>query len=163
MQGAILLQPNRIPDRVADIHESAAPPAPGPYIPDSTGTGGGDGRNPFFRDLMASNMRPTAPVPASIQTKPTRVSGGVIEGFLIHKITPMYPKIAITARQQGAVVLHAIIGRDGTIQNLQVISGPPLLIQAAMDAVRQWTYSPTTLNGEPVEVLTTIDVHFTLK
>lgn len=162
MQGTILLQPNRIPDRVADIHEATAPPAPGPYIPNSTGTGNGDPRSSVFRDLMASNMRPVAPPPASIQTKPTRVSGGVIEGFLIHKVTPVYPRLAVTARQQGQVVLHAIIGRDGTIQNLQVVSGPPLLIQAAMDAVQRWRYRPYLLNNEPVEVETQITVNFTL-
>jgi protein TonB len=106
-------------------------------------------------------MHPVAP-PANIQTKPMPVSKGVIEGLLVHKITPVYPKIAIIAHQQGTVLLHAIIGRDGTIQNLQVISGPPLLIQAALDAVQRWRYRPYLLNNEPVEVETQITVNFTL-
>ncbi len=162
MQGAILLQPPRIPDRVADIRESATPPPVGPYIQDSTGPGGVDPRSSLFRDVLASNMHPVAPQPMHIQTKPTRVSGGVIAGFLINKVTPVYPKMAILTRQQGQVLLHAIIGRNGTIQNLQAISGPPLLIPAALDAVQRWRYRPYLLNNEPVEVETQITVNFTL-
>lgn len=160
MQGAILLQPPRIPDRIADIRESAAPPPPGPYIPG--GTGGPGSGSPFMNTLLASNIRPVAPPAANIQTRPTRVSIGVTEGMLIHRVTPLYPTIARNARIQGPVVLHAIIGRDGTIQNLQVVSGPPLLIQAALDAVQRWRYRPYLLNNEPVEVETQITVNFTL-
>ena len=74
----------------------------------------------------------------------------------------MYPPLAKQARISGVVHLNAVIAKDGTIQDLKVISGHPLLIQAAMDAVRQWVYAPTLLNGEPVEVVTQIDVNFTL-
>ena len=74
----------------------------------------------------------------------------------------MYPALAKTAHVSGTVVLHAIIAKDGSIQELQFVSGPPLLMKAAMDAVREWRYRPTLLNGEPVEVDTTIDVVFTL-
>ena len=81
---------------------------------------------------------------------------------LINKVTPLYPPIAKTAHVSGTVVLHAIISKDGTIQELQYVSGPPLLMKAAMDAVKEWRYKPTMLNGEPVEVDTTIDVVFTL-
>lgn len=86
----------------------------------------------------------------------------VDEGLLVHKVTPVYPQIAIITKQQGAVVLHAIIGRDGSIQQLQAISGPPLLIKAAMEAVGQWRYKPYMLNGQPVEVDTQITVNFKL-
>jgi protein TonB len=80
----------------------------------------------------------------------------------MNRIQPQYPPLARQARVSGTVKLHAIIAKDGTVQELQVISGHPLLIQAALDAVRQWRYRPTLLNTEPVEVDTTIDVIFTL-
>ena len=81
---------------------------------------------------------------------------------LVRKVEPIYPPIAKTAHISGTVVLHAIIGKDGTIQQLEVMSGHPLLQQSALDAVRQWRYQPTLLNGDPVEVDTTIDVIFSL-
>jgi protein TonB len=76
---------------------------------------------------------------------------------------PVYPPLAKAARVQGTVSFQAVIGTDGTVRNLQLISGPPLLVQAAMMAVQQWVYEPTLLNGKPVEVITTIDVNFTLQ
>jgi protein TonB len=81
---------------------------------------------------------------------------------LVHQVLPVYPQIAKTAHVSGTVILHAIIGKDGTVQNLEYISGPPLLMKNAMDAVSQWRYRPTMLNGEPVEVDTTISVVFSL-
>jgi len=81
---------------------------------------------------------------------------------LVNKITPMYPSLARQTRLSGTVRLHAIIAKDGTIQSLDVVSGPPLLQASALEAVKQWRYQPTLLNGEPVEVETTIDVIFSL-
>jgi protein TonB len=77
-------------------------------------------------------------------------------------VKPIYPPLAKMARQQGTVKFEATISKEGTIEELKLISGPPLLVQAAQDAVKQWRYKPTLLNGEPVEVLTTIDVNFSL-
>jgi len=77
-------------------------------------------------------------------------------------VNPQYPAIAKTAHISGTVQLHAIIGQHGTVQDLKYISGPPLLMQSAMDAVRQWRYKPTLLNGDAVDVDTTISVVFTL-
>ena len=74
--------------------------------------------------------------------------------------TPIYPKLAITAGVQGLVVLEAVITKEGNVDSLRVVSGHPLLVQAALDAVRQWRYRPTLLNGEPVEVITAITVNF---
>jgi len=91
-----------------------------------------------------------------------RVGGNVAAASLIRKIQPVYPQLAKQARVQGSVHFTAIIGKDGTIQNLQLIGGHPLLVQAAQDAVKQWLYKPTLLNGDPVEVVTQIDVNFTL-
>jgi protein TonB len=81
---------------------------------------------------------------------------------LVNKVTPLYPPLARQTRISGTVRLHAIIGKNGAVEQLQVVSGHPLLVQSALDAVRQWRYQPTLLNGDPVEVDTEIDVVFSL-
>src|SRR5664280_2940587 len=91
-----------------------------------------------------------------------QVPQGTSQGLLISKVQPTYPPLARLARIQGTVVLHALIGKDGSIQDLSVVSGHPMLIQAAMDAVKQWRYKPYLLNGEPVLMETTINVNFEL-
>ncbi len=93
---------------------------------------------------------------------PLRVGGNVQAARIVNRVQPVYPPLARQTRISGTVRLHAIISKDGTIQQLEVMSGHPLLQQAALDAVRQWRYQPTLLNGEPVEVDTTIDVIFSL-
>jgi protein TonB len=101
-------------------------------------------------------------VPKVAAPQRIRVSGGVTEGNKLFAPQPVYPPIARTARVQGAVVLAAVISKQGTIENLRVISGNGMLVGAAMDAVKQWKYKPYLLSGEPVEVETTITVNFTL-
>jgi protein TonB len=101
-------------------------------------------------------------VPKVATPQRVRVSAGVTEGLLIHKVQPVYPPLARSARIQGQVVLQAVIGKDGTIQGLHAVSGHPMLTPAAIDAVKQWRYKPYFLNGEPVEVDTQITVNFTL-
>jgi protein TonB len=91
-----------------------------------------------------------------------RVGGGVQMAKLVKKVIPEYPPLAKTARISGVVHLLGVIAKDGTIQNLQLIGGHPLLARAALEAVRQWVYRPTLLNGQPVEVIAPIDVNFTL-
>lgn len=81
---------------------------------------------------------------------------------LVKKVIPEYPPLAKTARVSGIVHLIGAIAKDGTVQNLQLISGHPVLARAAMEAVRQWIFQPTLLNGQPVEVIAPIDVNFTL-
>jgi TonB family protein len=81
---------------------------------------------------------------------------------LIRKVQPVYPPLAKQARIQGAVIMNAILAKDGTVQNVTVVSGHPLLVQAALDAVKQWVYQPTLLNGQPVEISTQISLNFTL-
>jgi len=90
------------------------------------------------------------------------VGGQVQEANLIRKVAPVYPPLAQSARIQGHVVLEAVIGKDGSVQELKVVSGHPMLAPAAMEAARQWQYKPTLLNGNPVEVTTQIDINFTL-
>jgi periplasmic protein TonB len=145
---------------VKPIVDDFGPPQPylGPSVPGGTGTGSG---NSVINDILTGGSGKRAIVDAPPPTKPVRVST-MDEGLLIRKVTPVYPQIAIMARQQGTVLMHAIIARDGTIQQLQAISGPPLLIRAAMEAVSQWRYRPYILNGQPVEVDTQITVNFKL-
>lgn len=105
--------------------------------------------------------RPEPPAPAK-KHEPIRVASTVQMAKLVKKVVPQYPPLARTARISGVVHLIGIIARDGTIRNLQLVSGHPLLTHAAMEAVQQWVYKPTLLNGEPVEVIAPIDVNFTL-
>jgi protein TonB len=114
----------------------------------------------------------THPIPAPIPIVSTRpkaeppaqllVGGNVQEAKLIYRVQPLYPALARQVRVQGVVVLEAIIAANGSIQQLHVLSGHPMLIPSAVEAVRQWIYSPTILNGKAVEVKTTIEVRFTL-
>jgi protein TonB len=90
------------------------------------------------------------------------VGGNVQQANLIKQPKPIYPPLAKAARVQGTVKFQATISKEGVIENLQLLGGPPLLVKAAQDAVSQWQYKPTLLNGEPTEVITTIDVIFTL-
>jgi len=101
--------------------------------------------------------------PVQQEKRPVKVSEGILEAQLISRIEPRYPPLALQLKQGGTVVLHAIISRDGRISALEVVSGSPFFVQAALDAVRQWRYRPTMLNGEPVEVETTITVVFRLQ
>lgn len=160
-QGQIM-EIHQIPRTVARVNEEVAPPRVGSGagvegavqtegLPDGViGSIASDSARRFAATVRLAT--PTAPVRVSIMD----------EGLLLRKVTPVYPHIATITRTQGTVVLHAIIGRDGAIQQLQAISGHPLLIKAAMDAVSQWRYKPYKLNGEPVEVDTTITVNFRL-
>jgi protein TonB len=126
--------------------------------------------NSVFNDIPRLGMtdgnvgsNPVVPSPPKTN-QPARLKrgGDVEEALLLSQTKPAYPLLAIQTRTQGDVVLRAIIGKDGSVAELQVVSGHPLLVKAAMDAVRQWRYKPTLLNGEPVEVDTTITVSFRL-
>ena len=106
-------------------------------------------------------QRSVAPPPSKPVAHPPRVSR-MMEGNLVYKVQPAYPPMARSARIQGPVVLRAIISRAGAIENLQVLTGHPLLVKAAIDAVSQWRYRPYILNDEPVEVETQVTVNFIL-
>jgi TonB family protein len=115
-------------------------------------------------NVSASHVENQASAPAG-DNKPVkriRVGGAVERAMLIYKPSPVYPPLAKTARIQGVVRLEAVIGKDGTLQDLKVITGHPLLLESALMAVSQWVYKPTLLNGEPVEVVTEIDVNYAL-
>jgi protein TonB len=100
--------------------------------------------------------------PVKPPSKPIPVGGDVQMAKLLRKVMPLYPPLARSARISGVVHLIGIIAKDGTIQNLQLVSGHPLLARAALEAVQQWVYKPTLLNGMPVEVIAPIEVSFTL-
>ncbi len=115
------------------------------------------------RSVIPPPQPPEQPKPAlHAPSVPVHVSGGVQAAKLLRRVVPLYPALAKQARISGTVRLVGVIGEDGTIQNLQVISGHPLLVNAAVEAVRQWLYRPTLLSGEPVEVIAPIDVTFNL-
>ena len=112
---------------------------------------------------------PTHPPTEQEQTSPRpqvsqqmRVSAGVAQGLLVRKVNPIYPPLARQARISGTVILRAIIGTDGSIENLTLVSGHPMLAPAALDAVKQWKYKPYLLNGKPVKVDTQVQVNFAL-
>jgi len=155
-----LRTPNKIPEKVQMIKEEEAPPA----VSSIGGVVGGVGVPGGAVGGVIGGIISSTPVavPKVATPQRVRVSQGVSEGLLIHKVQPSYPPLARQARIQGAVILQAIIAKDGTIQNLHAISGHPMLQPAAIDAVKQWRYKPYFLNGEPVEVETQITVNFTL-
>jgi TonB family protein len=95
-------------------------------------------------------------------SEPVKVKGNVINGTLIHKVLPKYPKDAKKAGVSGTVVVKAIVRKDGSMRDVEYVSGPEQLADAAVKAVQKWRYTPTLFNGEPVEVETTISVVFTL-
>jgi TonB family protein len=118
-----------------------------------------DGAPPAAQTIILAT--PTAPAHVAPPTR-IRVSSGVMQGLLIHKVEPSYPSQARQDRVQGTVVLYALISKEGTIADQHVVSGDPLLNGAAIDAVKQWRYRPYLWNGEPVEVDTRITVNFAL-
>jgi periplasmic protein TonB len=122
-------------------------PGAGPSLPGGTGD----------HVLVPEPPRPEAP-----HVRPTRMSEGVMAAMLMNRVEPKYPAFAIAARISGTVHLRAIIGKDGTVRELEVVDGNPLLAQAAKVAVQNWRYQPTRLNGEPVEVETYVTVNFVL-
>ncbi len=161
-----LRTPGRIPQKVQMIREDEAPPAlsSGGVVGGVPGGIPGGQMGGVIGGIISSTSTlssvPRLSIPAA--PKRIRISQGVTEGRLIQKIAPAYPTIARAARIQGEVVLTAIISRTGEIQNLTLVSGHPMLVPAAIQAVKQWRYRPFLLNGEPVEVETTITVTFQL-
>jgi len=156
-----LRTPTKIPEKVQMIKEEEAPPvmATGGVVGGVPGGVPGGQMGGVIGGIISS--APVA-VPKVATPQRVRVSQGVTQGLLIRKVQPNYPPLARQARIQGAVQLQAEISKEGTIENLRLISGHPMLAPAAIEAVKQWRYKPYILNGEPVEVETQITVNFTL-
>ena len=154
-----------IPRGVSDLKEE--PEVPQPSTDAGVGFPGGSPNgvpNGVPYSLLPLNSQPPAPLPnpEAIRRQQIRVGGAVVAAKLIHQVKPDYPPLAKMTRTQGTVRLEAVIGTDGTIQNLRVLEGHPLLVKAALEAVSHWRYQPTLLNGAPVEVITEIVVNFAL-
>lgn len=118
---------------------------------------------PLFLVIIVPNAPPIAASPVTKQPNTIRVGGNVQKAKLVRKVEPVYPPEAKAAHVEGTVTFAAIIGTDGTVQNLQLVSGPPLLVSAAEDAVKQWVYKPTQVNGDFVRVVTQISIQFLLR
>jgi len=165
-----LMAPKAIPKEIAMIkEEELPPPSSGGVVGGVPGGVPGGAAGGVIGGIIGSvptAAPPPPPPPVKVEKaivpQRIRVGGNVQQAKLIRQPKPIYPPLAKQARISGVVKLDAIIGKDGTIQNLHVISGHPLLVPAALEAVKQWVYAPTLLNGEPVEVVTQIDVNFTL-
>src|SRR5271168_2533079 len=155
-----LRTPTKIPQKIQMIKEEEQPPDLGGGVPGGVpgGIPGGSAGGVMGGILSGSQVA----VPKVATPQRIRVSQGVSTGLLLRKVTPNYPQLAKQARIQGTVVLQAEISKDGTIQNLQLISGHPMLAPAAIEAVKQWRYKPYLLNGEPVAVDTQVVVNFSL-
>jgi protein TonB len=153
MMNRQLTAPTLIPSDIRSAPAKEAPPS-GIGMASAEGLGGGNVGNVFN-----SQGRPKVKVEAP---KVVNVSAGVAIGLLVQKTAPIYPPIAKTARVQGTVVLQATISKTGAIEGLHVVSGPEMLRQSALDAVRSWHYRPYLLNNEPVAVETTVNVVFAL-
>jgi periplasmic protein TonB len=149
-----LMQPRAIPKNVVVFREAELPPE----VPVAGVFGGVDS----LLGGLGEGATGVAPPPPPVRITRTKVGGNVQEARIIARPNPVYPALARQARIQGKVQLHAIIDKEGRVAELQVVSGHPLLVRAALDAVQNWRYQPTILNGEPVEVDTTIDVNFVL-
>ncbi|HET9837972.1 MAG TPA: TonB family protein [Candidatus Angelobacter sp.] len=154
-----LLAPSKIPRTVKMIKEEEAPPPAMGVAGGVIGGVPGGQSGGVIGSLLSDANRSGPPVAAEIP-KRVRVSTGVAVGLLQKRVEPLYPMIALKARIQGTVQLHALISKEGRIENLQLIEGHPMLVEAAINAVRQWQYKPYQLSGEPVEVETTVSVNF---
>jgi protein TonB len=159
----VVLEPPSVPKHIRIMEESEAPPQVSysnlPGVDGGSGSGSRDGVWKTFNDTL-SRVTPT--VARAVSRRPTFRTSSILQGSLIRRVEPAYPPLARATRIQGRVVLAAIISKAGTIEHLQVLSGHPMLVTAALDAVRQWRYRPYVLNGEVIEVETQITVNFKL-
>ncbi len=154
--GTTLYQPPVIPGRIDQNPEPPSSEPPG--ILEGSGPG-----TPCVGCIPLDDNRHQPPPPPPLRN-PTRVLVGHLEpAMLLHRVEPLYPPLARQVHREGQVELHAIISTDGSIQSLQVVSGDALFLQSATDAVRQWGYRATVLNGQPVEIETYITVIYTLQ
>jgi protein TonB len=148
-----LTAPTRIPHTITMVAEKEAPVAS--FGVAGSDFGGASSMSSMFADTSKTTVKAAAP-------KIVKISGGVMVGMVLSKPSPIYPPIAKAARVSGTVVLQAKISKTGAIEDLHVLSGPAMLQQAALDAVKNWRYKPYLLNNEPVEVDTTVNVVFSL-
>jgi len=160
-----LFAPKVIPKQIAEVREEAPPPEPalsGVERGVAGGVPGGQLGGVLGGILGASRQVPAPAPPPRARKGPYRVGGKVQAPKLIYQVQPVYPPLAKQARVQGDVVLDSVIDQQGHVTQLKVVSGPPLLVESAMQAVAQWKYQPTLLNGQPIAVGMMVTVHFDL-
>lgn len=165
LSSGALRTPTKIPNKVQMIKEEEAPPpmaATGGVVGGVPGGIPGGQLGGVIGGIVNATSNLATPKFVPVVPQRVRISQGVTKGLLIHRVEPMYPPLAKAARVQGEVVLSAVIDTNGQITNLQLVSGHPMLVPAALAAVREWRYKPYLLNGTPVEVETTITVIFSL-
>lgn len=154
-----LIAPRRVPAGIHPLGDALA-------APDIPADAGAQTLSGTVVDGLIASVREAAPPPPLARkpaaSNPVRVGGNVAAANLVRRVQPVYPELAKTARVQGSVEFTATISKDGNIENLTLVRGHPLLVKAAQDAVMQWKYRPTLLNGQPVEVITDIVVNFKL-
>ena len=160
MEAGKLRAPKTIPKEIAIVKDEPIPEGMVGVVGGVPGGVPGGQMGGVLGGVLGGLTGPAPPKPEA--PKRIRVSTGVQEAKLTNRVTPVYPPIAKQARIQGVVQLEAIIAEDGSIQNLRVVEGHPLLAQSALNAVSQWHYEPTLLNNEPVQVVTIINVVFKL-
>jgi protein TonB len=155
--------PTKIPKKIEMVKEDAAPPPQVASVVGMAGMAGGSG-NGVPGGLFGGTGTGSGPVvkaaPPPKPKGPLRISGGVVSGNKLSGQNPTYPPIAKAAHVSGAVVIHAIISKSGSVEQAEVVSGPEMLRSAALEAIRTWRYKPYLLNGDPTEVDTTITVNF---
>jgi periplasmic protein TonB len=159
-----IIMPTEIPKEIARIVEDVASPGVQGVVPN--GVMGGVIRTILLTGATTTEVTPPAPPPPQpvlTTVTPVRVGGDIREPKVMKLVPPVYPKLAIKARVHGTVILEAVLTAEGTVAEIQVLSGNPLLTQAAIDCVKQWRYEPTYLNGEPVPVILTARVNFELE
>jgi len=172
-----LVAPEAIPAQIARVVDAPPQPVNG-FVGSSIGTPGGLAGGPFVGGLLDQGFRaagpplappspPPAAPPAAPETRPqepVRRVSQLVQANLIQQVKPIYPRLAVSARVHGVVILEAVITKEGRIDpaRLRVVEGHPMLSPAAVEAVEKWRYRPLLLNGEPVEVVTTITVNFSL-
>ena len=162
LDNGALRAPTAIPKKIAMIKEEDTPPPSSGGFGVVGGVAGGMPGGSLGGVIGGIVSSTPVAVPKMATPKSVRVSLGVAAGLLVHQVKPTYPPLARQARIQGTVMLAAVISKDGSITNLHVISGHPMLTGAALDAVKQWKYRPYMLNNEPVEVETQVQVNFSL-
>jgi protein TonB len=171
----VLVEPTKYPDKPVILVDPPPQVASGSYV---IGGGPGDSQGSFENGILGGILaagapplprpRISEPRPALVATAPSPVvkqvpvGGRVKMAEVVHRVEPLYPPLARQARVQGVVELVGVIATDGHLKELRLVSGHPLLAHAALEAVSQWIYRPTTLNGEPVEVIAPITVTFRL-
>ncbi len=161
LRDGVLVEPTAIPITTRRFVDQADSPIGSSVLPGIPyGIPSAD-RDSVINSILATT-RTTPPIAVEPRREPLKVSS-LSEGMIVRRVQPIYPEIARLARVQGPVVIAAVIDTNGRITSLRLVSGHPMLVDAAMEALRQWRYRPYVLNGQPIQVETQVTIMFTLR